>query len=511
MWRSRVFLFLAGGLLILAGVSHDARTVLAQAQDVCERPPGGPVAPPRVTAQQVEAGTASLMDFALAVKERFAERAGLTDAVEALYLRCLLRAEGSPWRSGSTYIVILTLDGRVDVHAKDMSLSGRKLRSSIYSEILKGLGLDRADLVDPAAVQAALAGNGGSFNIPGASGYATVSVPSVVGTPNRVHVSGFDLDASHLAAEQIDYGDPTITARDVVDRKTLKEFVTQAGEYIVDLIKTDEPDALAKGKIALRDPNGPWRHGSVYIYIWNLNANTIVFHAAFPDRYDFRPLTPIARDAVTGEYVLPPLIEAAESGPEGGFVEYHFDDPSDDTDSADIPKVGYVRAFSFQRRLPDGRTVPGKIVVGSGFYQNSPEVIAARQNTIVEAVLPQVMRTMTASTVDAVSGRIERATSDTAPTAALSFGGASTLPDALLANAHALGNDTFDLYRLLVNSSFTLPLGERLHVAFAGRRMADGGHRRAACGRGWARRAAAFRGRWRACAGAEDGCVLRAE
>ena len=65
---------------------------------------------------------------------------------------------------------------------------------------------------------------------------------------------------------------------------------------------------------------------------------------------------------------------------------------------------------------------------------------------------------MMASTVTAVSGRIERATSATAPAAALSFGGASTLSDALLANAHALGNDTFDLGRLLANSSFTLPL-----------------------------------------------------
>ena len=54
--------------------------------------------------------------------------------------------------------------------------------------------------------------------------------------------------------------------------------------------------------------------------------------------------------------------------------------------------------------------------------------------------------------------RIERATSDTAPAAALSFGGTSTLSDALLANAHALGNDTLDLGRLLANSSFTLPL-----------------------------------------------------
>ena len=65
---------------------------------------------------------------------------------------------------------------------------------------------------------------------------------------------------------------------------------------------------------------------------------------------------------------------------------------------------------------------------------------------------------MTVSTVGAVSGRIEQAISNTPPAAELSFGGASTLSDALLTNGHALGNGSFDLGRLLANSSFTLPL-----------------------------------------------------
>ena len=110
---------------------------------------------------------------------------------------------------------------------------------------------------------------------------------------------------------------------------------------------------------------------------------------------------------------------------------------------------------------PDGTLgYPTDIIVGSGFLSElTPSGGSPRaSNAVVESVLPQVMRAMMASTVDAVSGRIERATSATAPAAALSFGGASTLSDALLANAHALGNDTFDLGRLLANSSFTLPL-----------------------------------------------------
>ena len=50
-------------------------------------------------------------------------------------------------------------------------------------------------------------------------------------------------------------------------------------------------------------------------------------------------------------------------------MEYHFDDPTDDTDSADIPKVGYAREFSEPNpKRPDGRTIPVNFIVGSGFY-----------------------------------------------------------------------------------------------------------------------------------------------
>ena len=274
-------------------------------------------------------------------------------------------------------------------------------------------------------------------------------------------LAGFDLNETHLVPfddEDIDYGDPAVTAADVVDRATLKEFVTQAGDHFIELVKTGDPADLSKARTAMRDPNGPWRHGSVYIYVLNLKSKTILFHAAFPDRFENRPLKPTVRDAVTGEFILTQVIEAAKSNPEGGFVEYYFDDPNDDTDSADIPKVGYARKFDRQLPRRDGSTAELSFVVGSGFYGTAPATDAEGGNAVIESALPQVMRAMTASTVDAVSGRVERAASDTPPAAELSFGGASTLSDAILANGHALGNGTFDLGRLLAGSSFTLPL-----------------------------------------------------
>ena len=468
-WITRISSFPVVGLLVLAGVVSGAQTAAAQTQEACPLPAGGtPPADPLVTAQQVEDGSASLMDFALAVRDQFSR--GTASAEQALYVGCRVRQEGSPWRSGSTYLVQLTPDGRVFVHAKDMSLSGRLLNPSIYIAILQALGIGPADLADPlAAFATAIAGNGGTFNVPhvpGASGYAAAYFSANFRSPIVV-LAGFDLTDSHLVSvdvETIDFGDPTISARDVVDRETLKAFVTQAGEFVLAQQESGDPAAASKLRIALRDPNGPWRRGSVYLYVLNLTnpevdppEGVIFFHGAFPDRYELRPLAATIRDIVTGELILPQVINAATSNPEGGFIQYYFDDPTDDADSADIPKVGYARQFTGELSV-GGRVIPLNFIVGSGFYLSSPEVVAARQTTIVESVLPQVMRAMSASTVDAVSDRIRQASSGTPPANGFSLGGASTLSDALLAHGDALQSGTLDLDRLLAGSSFTTPL-----------------------------------------------------
>lgn len=128
------------GLLVLAVVFSGARPVLAQTQDGCPLPAGvTPPPDPRVTAGQVENGSASLREFALAAKDQFVK--GVSSVEEALYIGCLVRLEGSPYRSGSTYLVQLTPD-RIFVHAKNMALSGKRLNPLIYGAILQALGIN---------------------------------------------------------------------------------------------------------------------------------------------------------------------------------------------------------------------------------------------------------------------------------------------------------------------------------------------------------------------------------
>ena len=384
-----ISMILVVGLLVLVGIFTDARPAYAQTQEACPLPDGvTPPPDPPVTAQQVEDGSASLMDFALAARDRY--KTPTSTLEEALYFQCRVRQEGSPYRSGSTYLVQLTLDGRVYEHSKSMALSGRLLNPLIYAEILAALGVEPAVLAnlaspDPATAAQAFGAVMGTLSqepdaafdatslIPSASGHAAVSLLGDSGIPILL-LAGFDLNESHLVEEAIDYGNPAITAKDVVDRETLKAFVTAAGEWFIPIVETaTDPAAISKVRIAARDPNGPWRHGPVYLYVLDLTSNIILFHGAFPDRFEWRPLVATLRDAVTGWLILPQVIEAAQSSPEGGFVEYYFDDPTDDTDSADIPKVGYAREFTATIGRPDGTSFTLNVIIGSGFYGSAPE------------------------------------------------------------------------------------------------------------------------------------------
>ncbi|MCY3683204.1 MAG: hypothetical protein OXH16_17550, partial [Gemmatimonadetes bacterium] len=415
------------GLLVLAGVFSNAPPALAE----CELPLGVmPPPDPSVTAQQVEDGSATLKEFALAAREIFRSQTQVITTLEqATYFGCLVRQEGSAYRSDSTYLVQLTPDGRIFVHSKDMLLSGRLLNPVIYGTILSALGVSLTDLAnlastDPATAAQAFAAVMSTLSqepdaafdattpipglspggIPGASGYATVYLSANLRLP-IILLAGFDLNETHVVEEDLDYGDPAITAVEVVDRETLKTFVTEAGNYFLALQETGDFSASSKARIALRDENGPWRHGSVYLYVLDTVSNVILFHGAFPDRFELRPLIPTVRDVVTGEFILPQVIEAAKRDPEGGFVEYYFDDPTDDTDSADIPKIGYAREFASSFQRADGSVVPVNIIVGSGFYGSAPVVPDGPYTEVEATISGDAVEGLTVEFARSIAGR----------------------------------------------------------------------------------------------------------
>ena len=151
--------------------------------------------------------------------------------------------------------------------------------------------------------------------IPGASGYAVASPPVRARCSAILVLTGFDIDESHLADEVIDYGDPSITAEEVVDRATLKEFVTQAGHFIRDLLESGDLAAMSRSRLAFRDPGRTLAARPRVPRGAGAQVNRLImFHAAFPDRFELRRAG-IARDVATGELVADQLMRRRQQQP----------------------------------------------------------------------------------------------------------------------------------------------------------------------------------------------------
>ena len=120
-----------------------------------------------------------------------------------------------------------------------------------------------------------------------------------------------------------------VTAREVLDRETLKAFLRSAKTFVEGITDAAQLDDLL---------NEQWKFGSVYVYISD-NEGVIRWHGANTALVG-QDLTGL-QDQFTGALFVQELLAAAKSG--GGYVEYHFDDPSiaGDEDHTS-PKLGYV-------------------------------------------------------------------------------------------------------------------------------------------------------------------------
>ena len=347
----RLFLGLAC-LLLFAAQS-------ASGQEACPPPPNyveNPLSTPSITAAEVAANPTAdnLRMFAAAGRDYLLS---ITTQLELAHLSCLMRQEGGDWRSGGIFPIAMSfnqelivnrqapINMRILFHASHMAYGGRLVKPEIAGAILLAASSDLA--------------SGGP--VPGLGGHAVLYGPFAL-------LVGLDLQEPHLDPHFIDsHYSPQVTAREVVDRASVKVFVNEAIDYVGQLIETHGFDVANVVRGAFRDKNGPWIAGPVYLFILDPVHGYTIFHGAFPDRYEYR-LTGTARDAVTGELILPQILAAAEQEG-GGFVEYHFDNPEDDSDSAEIPKVTYARKFIFSYHHPLlARPVSRTSIMAAGFY-----------------------------------------------------------------------------------------------------------------------------------------------
>ena len=148
--------------------------------------------------------------------------------------------------------------------------------------------------------------------------------------------------------------DDRTTAGQVMDRETLKEFVLSASDYVSNISDPNELTELAR---VMREEGGDWKDGNTFLIILELNG-VIRLHGADPAATG-KDLSKVEDD--NGENVFPKMLAAAQSGEEGDFVEYTWDDPSDPNDTN--PKVCYAVQYT-------SPLSPVPFLMVGGYYQD---------------------------------------------------------------------------------------------------------------------------------------------
>ena len=187
--------------------------------------------------------------------------------------------------------------------------------------------------------------------------YAVEYISGLFGKP-LVLVGGYYQDVSNVVTGIPKMARPEVTASEVVDRETLKTFVKAAAQIYRETM-LDDYGQLSHVKNAFRTEGSDWKSGSVYTFIMS-NDGYVLFHGADPSRegrigLDF--------EDSYGVKVVRRIIDAATAG--GGYVEYHYNDPTVEGDEAfGSPKLTYAEGF----RLPDRDQL---FIICAGIYLDS--------------------------------------------------------------------------------------------------------------------------------------------
>ena len=351
-------------------------------------------APPKVTAGEV-VDRESLRAF---VTYATFELAKITTLDEGLALLPEFRREGGDWHVGNMYLILMGPNGQVVYHGK---------YPSIDSKLIVGVTDDDGTKV----VEQMLTANDASATLvewcwddpvdltdPRCKDSFAMRYYSSVARSDLIVVGGYYQDLRGVDVPLPDIPLPAISASEVVDRETLKQWVEGSAEWTKEILENLEATSGIFGwKNIVREEGGPFKSGATYLFAVTSDGY-MFFHGADPwregrlvlDNTDFRG-TPFVRD----------LIATAQSG--GGFIEYFWDDPTIEGDEdSGTPKVTYAISFK-NTLLPDLGT---DIIVAGGFYRNFSTAEAEMAAT---EWLGQFGRSVASQAMEMIGDRVSRA------------------------------------------------------------------------------------------------------
>ena len=274
---------------------------------------------------------------------------------------------GNMWQSGSTYLYVLDMDGKMIFHRASPNLEGTNMIDTVDA--------DGTFVVKKILADAKAGGENGGYTRylwndpanPKDDGTGSLKIGYVIqfrsGIKNYVVGSGIYYGAGESALTRSS-SEPLkisssyyVDANNVSDRGTLKSFVQRAKRHL-------EHDF--DGAVQMFVSDARWRHGSIYLYVLDMNGN-VTFHGASPHLEGQNLLSTV--DA-NGTFLVKNILAAARvGGQDGGYTRYLWDNPADpNDDEAGSPKTGYAVMFKNSGK---------EYVVGSGIYDHP---VPARTN-----------------------------------------------------------------------------------------------------------------------------------
>ena len=315
---------------------------------------------PKVTAGEV-VDKETLKAFVLWAESNFSQVHDLSEGNKLLHES---RTEGSDYNVGNVFVILLTTSGHVFLHGEDPLVDGKHVinvkddKGNLVVQEMLATGAQEGggfvewcwdDPTDPTDVYCK-------------DSYA-IQYFSPVANVDFVLVVGYYQDLTHAGEPLPNIPLPEVSAADVVDRESLRQFVSGSAEWMLELLNLVGFSRTSEWKSVLREEGGHFRSGPVYLFIFTPETY-VIFHGANPWR-EGRIGTDIVD--INGTPFVEQIVAAARGG--GGFVEYFWDDPSIEGDEdTGSPKVSY--ALSFTTGGSDELFPNQEFIIGAGFYRN---------------------------------------------------------------------------------------------------------------------------------------------
>ncbi|MDE2732294.1 MAG: cache domain-containing protein [Bacteroidota bacterium] len=213
--------------------------------------------------------------------------------------------------------------------------------------------------------------------------------------PDFVVVGGYYQNLSGAGEPPPDIPLPAVSAEEVVDRASLKQFVDGSVEWLATLFDQVGFERANEWKQVLREEGGHFRSGAVYLFIFSADGH-VIFHGA--DAWREGRLVINNTDFQGERFITQEVIQVALGG--GGFIEYFWDDPTIEGDEdTGTPKVSYAVALT--NNLPIYQGV--EFIVGAGFHRNFSSVEAEQA---ASEFLARFGRSVASQAMDMIGNRV---------------------------------------------------------------------------------------------------------